>query len=304
MDLKKLQALYGLKWNPFSRDLPIEALQKRVEVEHFCWRVENLVMDGGFALITGDPGTGKSAALRTLANRISDIRDVLVCEYSRPQSRVGDFYRELGSLFNIDIRTSNRYGGHRALREKWQTHIENTCFRPVILIDEAQQMDPFVMTELRLLSSARFDTKVLLTVVLCGDERLTHKLQNNSDLLPIHSRLRTKLVLSQTSREELIGLLTKALVLAGNPTLMTEDLIATLAEHAAGNPRSMMSMADELLCEAVRLELRQLDTQLYLDFFSQKGMKAAPHKQDAVSTRGLTRRGSVGGVRNSERREK
>lgn len=303
MDLKKLQALYGLKWNPFSRDLPVEALQKRVEVEHFCWRVENLVMDGGFALITGDPGTGKSAALRLLAHRIGDIPDVLVCEYSRPQSRVGDFYRELGSLFNIDIRTSNRYGGHKALREKWQAHIENTCFRPVILIDEAQQMDPFVMTELRLLSSARFDTKVLLTVVLCGDERLTDKLKQ-PDLLPIHSRLRTKLVMSQTSRDELIALLTKALVLAGNTALMTEDLIATLAEHAAGNPRSMMTMADELLCEAVRLELRQLDTQLYLDFFSQKGMTATPKKQEAVPSNGLTRRGSVGGVRNLERKEK
>lgn len=304
MDLKKLQALYGLKWNPCSRDLPLEALQKRVEVEHFCWRVENLVMDGGFALITGDPGTGKSAALRTLAHRIGDIRDVLVCEYSRPQSRVGDFYRELGALFNIDIRTSNRYGGHKALRDKWQAHIESTCFRPVILIDEAQQMDPFVMTELRLLSSARFDTKVLLTVVLCGDERLTSKLKNNPDLLPIQSRLRTKLVMSQTSRDELIGLLTKALMLAGNSALMTEDLIATLAEHAAGNPRSMMSMGDELLCEAVRLELRQLDTQLYLDFFSQKGVKAAPHKQDAVQSHGLTRRGPGGGARTLERKEK
>jgi general secretion pathway protein A len=303
MDLKKLQALYGLKWNPFARDLPIEALQKRTEVEHFCWRVENLVMDGGFALITGDPGAGKSAALRMLADRLGEIREVLVCEFSRPQSRVGDFYREMGSLFNIDIRTSNRYGGHKALREKWQAHIESTCFRPVIFIDEAQQMDPFVLTELRLLSSARFDTKVLLTVVLCGDDRLTHKLKQ-PDLLPIHSRLRTQLVLSQVSRDELIGLLTKALVLAGNPALMTEDLIATLAEHAAGNPRAMMIMADELLCEAARLELLQLDTKFYLEFFSQKGMKAETTRSDAIKSSGLTRRTSSGLVKNFETKGK
>jgi general secretion pathway protein A len=302
MDLKKLQALYGLKWNPFSRDLPEEALQKRVEVEHFCWRVENLVLDGGFALITGDPGTGKSAALRMLANRIGAVGDVLVCEFSRPQSRVGDFYREMGALFNIDIRTSNRYGGHKSLRDKWQAHIESTCFRPVILIDEAQQMDPFVLTELRLLSSARFDTKVLLTVVLCGDHRLTQKLKQ-PDLLPIQSRLRTQLVLSPASREELIRFLTQALTLAGNAALMTEDLIATLAEHAGGNPRAMMIMADELLCEAVRRELRQLDTQLYLDFFSQKGLKSSPHN-DTAPISGLTRRGSSDLGKSLEKKEK
>jgi hypothetical protein len=57
------------------------------------------------------------------------------------------------------------------------------------------------------------------------------------------------------------------------------------------------------LCEAVRLELRQLDTQLYLDFYSQKGMKAVTHKQDVLPSE-LTRRGSGGSVRSLERKEK
>lgn len=272
MDPKTLQALYGLKWNPFSRDLPSEALQKRPEVEHFCWRAENLVMDGGFALITGDPGTGKSAALRMVAERIGAIPEVVVAEFSRPQSRVGDFYREMGSLFSIDIRASNRYGGHRALREKWRSHIEATLFRPVILIDEAQQMDPLVLTELRLLSSDKFDTKVLITTILSGDERLTDQLKT-PELLPIHSRLRTKLTLRTAPRQELIELLTRALELAGNPRLMSDELIATLAEHAAGNCREMMTAADDLLCEAVRRELKQMDTKLYIDYYTPPEVK-------------------------------
>lgn len=308
MDLKKLQALYGLKWNPFSRDLPSDALQKQPGIEHFCWRVENLVIDGGFALITGEPGSGKSAALRLLAERLADVREVLVCEFSRPQSRVGDFYREMGSLFNIDIRTSNRYGGHKALREKWRTHIESTCFRPVILIDEAQQMDPFVLTELRLLSSTHFDTKVLLTVVLCGDERLTGKLKT-PELLPIGSRLRTKLVLQPYSRDELMELLTQGLDLAGNPALMTDDLISTLAEHAAGNPRAMMTAAEELLSEAVRQELKQMDTKLYLEVFSRhptgQGVKSrAPEREAPGKPPGLSRRGAVAESVQQERRSR
>ena len=58
-----LLALYGLKWNPFSPELPAEALRLTPAAEDFVWRVEQtLVREGGFAMIHGDPGTGKSVA--------------------------------------------------------------------------------------------------------------------------------------------------------------------------------------------------------------------------------------------------
>ena len=78
MNPKKLLNLYGLKWNPFMPDLPEEALLVSKKIESFAWRVETLVHEGGFALITGDPGTGKSVALRILAERLKAIRDVVV----------------------------------------------------------------------------------------------------------------------------------------------------------------------------------------------------------------------------------
>src|SRR3974390_645025 len=64
MNSKKLLALYGLKWNPFSPELPSEALLATPKIENFAWRVEQLVQEGGFALITGESGTGKSVVVR------------------------------------------------------------------------------------------------------------------------------------------------------------------------------------------------------------------------------------------------
>ena len=58
---KTLLALYGLKWNPFAPGVPADALHVSPRIDSFCRRVRQLVAEGGFAVVTGDPGTGKSA---------------------------------------------------------------------------------------------------------------------------------------------------------------------------------------------------------------------------------------------------
>jgi type II secretory pathway predicted ATPase ExeA len=263
---KKLLALCGLKFNPFAPGLPTSALHCPPAIEDFCWRVEQLVSDGGFALVTGDPGTGKSAALRILAERLSLIRDVTIGLVSRPQASVADFYRELGHLYGVALAPHNRWAGAKALRERWLAHIEASLARPVLLIDEAQEMSTAILSELRLLSSTDLDSKVLLTIVLSGDMRLAARLQT-PELLPVTSRIRTRLrteaVQPPQLREHLLHLLKQA----GNPKVMTPGLVATLCEHAAGNLRAMTSMANEMLTLAMHDEIEQLDEPLYLRTF-------------------------------------
>lgn len=58
--IQKLRALYGLKWNPFSPELPIEALFVPPKLEQFLWRIEHtLVPEGGFALVHGEPAPAR-----------------------------------------------------------------------------------------------------------------------------------------------------------------------------------------------------------------------------------------------------
>src|SRR6516164_3784449 len=145
-------ALYGLKWNPFTPSVPTEALHVTTRLESFCWRVQQLVGEGGFALVTGAPGCGKSAALRILAESLATQRDVTVGVISRPQANIADFYREMGELFGVELRPHNRWGGAKVLRQRWQTYIDSSLCRPVLLIDEAQEMRSAVLAELRLLA--------------------------------------------------------------------------------------------------------------------------------------------------------
>ncbi len=263
----KLLALYGLKWNPFSSQVPVEALHITPKVKDFCWRVEQgLIREGGFAMISGDPGTGKSVVLRQLADQLGQLRDLTVGAITHPSGNLADFYREMGDLFGVELRPHNRWGGFKALRERWLGHLEGTLLHPVLLIDEAQEMQPQVLSELRLLSSMQFDSRNLISVVLCGDSRLNSKLRRD-ELLPLGSRIRIRLMMEYVSRDELGSCLDHLLLTAGNANLMTSQLKTVLCDHAIGNYRVLTGMGDDLLVSGARKELSQLDEKLFLELY-------------------------------------
>jgi general secretion pathway protein A len=283
MNAKTLLSLWGLKWNPFSPEVPSEGLLVTAKIENFAWRLEQLIQEGGFALISGESGTGKSVALRIVAERLAALRDTRVGVLERPQSKTADFYRELGEIFSVKLSPSNRYGGFKVLRERWRAHLDSTRLKPVLLIDEAQEMALEVLSELRLLSSADFDATSLLTVVLSGDGRLLERLRHE-ELIPLGTRIRTRLNTEPASREELAELLDHALAEAGNAALMTAELKDTLVDRAAGNYRLLMTMSSELLAYGMARDAAQLDEKCFLEVFQPPGPRPTAKKKARVGT--------------------
>jgi type II secretory pathway predicted ATPase ExeA len=264
----KLLALYGLKFNPFSPELPVDAIYVPAKIESFCWRIEHAqIREGGFAMVHGDPGSGKSIVLRVLAERLKKLPDVTVGAINHPQSNLADFYRELGDVFGVPLRPSNRWGGFKALRARWLSHMESSRCRAVLLVDEAQEMTAQVLSELRLLSSSSFDSQSLLCIVMAGDARLIEKLRRE-ELIPLGSRIRTRLATEFASRDELLACLEHLLAAAGNASLMTPPLRHALCDHAAGNYRILTTMSAELLAAAAQKDLPLLDEKLYMDVFA------------------------------------
>jgi type II secretory pathway predicted ATPase ExeA len=128
----------------------------------------------------------------------------------------------------------------------------------------------------------KFDSASLLTVVLAGDSRLTNafKLEN---LIPLGTRMKTRLVLEPWMKPQLIELLKQGIEHAGNPNLLSSGLIETLAEHAAGSPRVLMNLAGECLALAMFKETTQVDEGIFFEcYLPQSGSprrKASPTSQ-------------------------
>lgn len=258
---------YSLKWNPFTPDLPTEACLITGEVERFLWRVEQLTRTGGFALLSGESGTGKSVVLRLLRDYLGKTPDLQVAILSRPQGSVPDFYRELGALFGVQLTPHNRWSGSKMLRERWLSHVESALLRAVLIIDEAQEMHSSVLSELRLLCSDQLDSRSLLTVILSGDDRLP-ELFRTKELIPLGTRIRVRLNMMSIPPTQLKEYLRHVLNASGNPNLMTEEVSTTLCERAVGNLRILMGMGAELLEASIQRQAERIDEQLFLELFA------------------------------------
>jgi general secretion pathway protein A len=115
--------------------------------------------------------------------------------------------------------------------------------------------------------TARRNSRSILTTVLAGDNRLASRLQE-AELLPIASRIRARLRTEALDPSQLLQCVNHLLKMAGNPKLMSPSLLQTLCEHAAGNLRLLMNMANDLLAAALEQEREQIDEKLFFEVFA------------------------------------
>jgi hypothetical protein len=131
--------------------------------------------------------------------------------------------------------------------------------------EKAEKAKKELTTRFGLAHQGAYFYEVLQSLV---DARLIEKLRRE-ELIPLGSRIRTRLATEHASRSELQACLAHLLAGAGNASLMTPQLQQTLCDHAAGNYRILTTLAAELLAAAAQRDLPQLDEKLYLDVFAQ-----------------------------------
>ena len=204
---------------------------------------------GGFVLITGEVGTGKTTLLRNLLDKTP--AEVDVAFILNPRLTVRELLEtlcdELGVTRSgepesvkgyIDVLNRHLLETHRAGRST------------VMIIDEAQNLTPAVLEQIRLLTNLETNEKKLLRIILLGQPELQEILAR-ADLRQLSQRITARYHLNPLSREETTEYVHHRLARAGgSPSIFTDRAVRALYKISKGTPRLINVIADRALLGA------------------------------------------------------
>ena len=202
---------------------------------------------GGFVLITGEVGTGKTTLLRNLVRQTPPDLDVAFI--LNPKLTVKDLLEtlcdELGIAHPpaehptvkqyIDVLNKHLVDAYRQGRST------------VVIIDEAQNLSPAVLEQIRLLTNLETDERKLLRIILLGQPELGELLAR-SELRQLAQRITARYHLGPLSREDCYAYVVHRLSHAGgDPQLFGRPALALLYRLSRGIPRILNIIADRAL---------------------------------------------------------
>ncbi len=243
------EAYFDLREKPFAMtpDPRFLFLSRTHEeaLAHLRYGLEQRV---GFIAITGEVGTGKTTLLRTLFDALDDQRYRLALIFNpclSPSGLLQAITKEFG------LRTQRRTVS--ALVEDLNGFLldENRAGRtPVLVIDEAQNLDPEVLEQVRLLSNLETERDKLIQIVLVGQPELDQLLERH-ELRQLAQRIVVKSRLQPLNRAESEAYVESRLRVAGAPrSLFDPAALAAVYRYTGGFPRLINILCDRSLLVA------------------------------------------------------
>jgi type II secretory pathway predicted ATPase ExeA len=212
--------------------------------ERFTW----LLNSPGVGLITGEPGVGKTAALRQLTHDLNPHRYLPIYEAETDFGRL-DIYRALARALGVDP-GYRRAQVWRDLKTRIIELVDGRQITPVWIIDEAQNLPPEFFRDLPAFLNFAFDARDVMTIWLVGHPALAQTLER-APYAALHSRIQVRIQLRPIiERERFSALINHALKSAGCAhTLIADSGLEILRQASRGLPRQ----AGRILNNALRL---------------------------------------------------
>ncbi len=241
---------FGLEEPPFSiapnpRYLYLSK-QHREALAHLLYGIES---DGGFVLLTGEVGTGKTTVCRALLEQLPDTTDVAVIlnpKYSS-EELLAAICDELGISYSDTDHSIKQYVD--ALnRHLLESHSQGR--NTVLILDEAQNLGTDVLEQIRLLTNLETDCHKLLQIILVGQPELLEHL-NQPELRQLSQRITARFHLGTLNRSELEAYVSHRLAVAGvQGRLFPATTLNRLYKMTRGVPRLINILCDRALLGA------------------------------------------------------
>jgi general secretion pathway protein A len=235
---------FGLKENPFNVNPdPRYLFLTGHTQEALACLTYGIETRKGFILLTGEVGTGKTTLINKLLEWLHKER-VFTAFVFNPRLSVSQFFDFMMADFGIPCE-SHQKGQMLQKLNQWLLDRYQAGERAVLVVDEAQNLSPQMLEEIRLLTNLETSTEKLLQIVLAGQPELEQKL-NQPQLRQLRQRITLRAKTRQLTLEETHGYIVERMRIAGaeNPDIFSPEAVEAVHRYARGIPR-----VTNLLCE-------------------------------------------------------
>lgn len=263
---------YGLKEAPFNLTPDPKFLfftsNHREAYDHVIYGIENRK---GFVELTGEVGAGKTTICRAVLSGLKKtVKTSLVLN---PFLTENQLLRSVLNDFGLQVKGRDRLTHIETLNAFLLEHLR-AGNNVALIIDEAQDLSPAVLEQVRLLSNLETDQDKLLQIVLCGQPELRQRLASPA-LRQLRQRISVRYHLLPLNEQETAEYIEHRLRMAGwrSDRLFSADAVRRVHGYARGIPRLINSVCDISMlagyvasaavidAECVRKAIKQLEGQ-------------------------------------------
>jgi general secretion pathway protein A len=228
-------------------------------------------MRKGFAVLTGEVGTGKTTLLRALLEQLGET--VQTGYIFNPPRSVDELYEAIAAEWEVPLRVAQS----RTLQLNLHLLEAFKASRNVVLIfDEAQSIAPDILNEIRLLSNLETSTAKLVQIILAGQSEFDATLDS-----PAQRALRQRVVmrhrLAALGRDETFAYIASRLRIAGaSQSPFTIDACQAVFRHSQGIPRLINLICDSTMLDGYAHDRRRIDQAVVAAAVRDLGLVAKP----------------------------
>ncbi|MES9862416.1 MAG: AAA family ATPase [Candidatus Thiodiazotropha sp. LLP2] len=245
-----------------------------------------MVSQAGFSVITGEVGSGKTTLIRHLLNQLDE--DITVGLLNTSHNDMGELLQWVLLSFGLEYREKERVVLHDIFTQFLiEQYAQNR--RTVLIVDEAQNLQPQVLEELRLLSNINADKHQVLQIVLVGQPQLRSMLKHD-DFLQFQQRVSVDYHLSALSEDETRAYIFHRTRLAGrNKPLFTKGASTLIFRASQGIPRVINTVCDAALVYGFADQKTLLDSKLVIAVLEDKAKARNAHTQGNQDTSNIVK---------------
>ncbi|MGH9336128.1 MAG: AAA family ATPase, partial [Vicinamibacteria bacterium] len=269
------EAFYGFHEKPFNLTPDPKFLYlSQKHHEAFAHLEFGLRQRGGFIVVTGEVGTGKTTLCRYFLDRLDETTISAFILY--PALGTTELLRTVNRDLGIENGAKTDKELIDALHE-FLLEARKTGKNTVLVIDESQNLSRDVLEQVRLISNLETDTEKLIQIVLMGQSELNDKLAQ-TDLRQLAQRVTARYHLNPLSRSEMTRYIRHRLAVAGGigSVDFTAGALFRIHRFSKGIPRLINLVCDRALLAGYVLEKGEIDARVVRRAVKELGLARSP----------------------------